>query len=223
MPTAYPKASPTEMMGLLVLLNSHKGAEDVALLADDLDLEIDEILPSLEFAEVLDLVKVSDGRVVFTDLGKRLAGGTIRERKSILRDQLKRTTLFRTLLRALESAPEHCLSDEELGQIISLTTAPAEEAVQNIINWGRYAELFRYDADERELRLVKGRAMGKGSTPPPASPPATPPGNPKRGAVRGESSPASSHHPADESSDAGVQRTAPSSRRPRPAPHGVGA
>ncbi len=178
MPTAYPKASPTEMMGLLVLLNSHKGAEDVALLADDLDLEIDEILPSLEFAEVLDFVKVSDGRVVFTDLGKRLAGGTIRERKSILRDQLKRTTLFRTLLRALESAPEHCLSDEELGQIISLTTAPAEEAVQNIVNWGRYADLFRYDTDHRRLVMVRRPSSRPGANrPPPSGGPATPTGN----------------------------------------------
>ncbi len=158
------------MMGLLVLLNSHKGAEDVALLADDLDLEIDEILPSLEFAEILDLVKVTDGRVVFSDLGKHLVQGTIRERKTILRDQLKRTTLFRTLLRALESAPEHCLSDEELGQIVSLTTAPAEEAVQNIVNWGRYADLFRYDTDHRRLVLVHRPATARsGANRPPPS------------------------------------------------------
>ena len=62
MPTTFPKCNPTEMMGLLVLLNSHKGSEDVALLADDLDLEIDEIFPALEFAEVLQLVKVAEGR-----------------------------------------------------------------------------------------------------------------------------------------------------------------
>ena len=154
-PTAYPKASPTEMMGLLVLLNAHKGSEDVALLADDLDLEIDEILPSLEFAEVLQLVRVADGRATFTDLGQRIVQSTIRERKSIVRDQLKRTTLFRTLLRALESAPDHCLSDERLNQIVSLTTAPADEAVQNIVNWGRYADLFRYDTDRRRLVLVR--------------------------------------------------------------------
>jgi NitT/TauT family transport system ATP-binding protein len=154
-PTSYPKASPTEVMGLLVLLNAHKGSEDIALLADDLDLEIDEILPSLEFAEVLQLVKVKDGRVTFSELGKRLVQGSIRDRKTILRDQLKRTTLFRTLLRALESAPEHYLSDEDLNQIASLTVAPAEDAIQNIVNWGRYADLFRYDSDERRLVLVR--------------------------------------------------------------------
>jgi len=164
------------MMGLLVLLNSHNGSEDVALLADDLDLEIDEIFPALEFAEVLQLVKVTDGRATFTDLGKKLMGGSIRERKTTIRDQLRKTTLFKTLLRALESAPEHSLSDEDLGQIVSFTTAPADEAVQNIVNWGRYADLFRYDSAEQRLILTRRSSAGKagsGQSRPP-SPPATP-------------------------------------------------
>ena len=157
------------MMGLLVLLNSHKGSEDVALLADDLDLEIDEILPSLEYAQVLQLVKVAEGRVTFTDLGKRLVQGTIRDRKAIIRDQLRRTTLFKTILRALDNAPDHCLSDDDLNQIVSFTSAPADEAVQNIVNWGRYADLFRYDADERRLVAVRRAVVGRsgGTRPPP--------------------------------------------------------
>ncbi len=172
-PTTYPKCNPTEMLGLLVLLNSHKGSEDVALLADDLDLEIDEILPSLEYAEVLQLVKVTEGRATFTDLGKRLVQGTIRDRKGIIREQLRRTTLFRTLLRALDSSPEHCLSDEQLGQIVSFTTAPADEAVQNIVNWGRYADLFRYDAGQHRLVAVLRAAPGRtgGNRPPPTGGP----------------------------------------------------
>jgi len=172
-PTTYPKCNPTELMGLLVLLNTHKGSEDVALLADDLDLEIEEILPALEFASVLQLVKVADGRATFTDLGKKLVSGSIRDRKAIIREQLHKTTLFRTLLRALENAPEHALSDEELGQIISFTTAPADEAVQNIVNWGRYADLFRYDSDEQRLVLTRratGGKAGPGSSHPPSTP-----------------------------------------------------
>jgi NitT/TauT family transport system ATP-binding protein len=171
-PTTFPKCNPTEMMGLLVLLNSHKGSEDVALLADDLDLEIDEIFPALEFAEVLQLVKVADGRATFTELGKKLVSGSIRDRKAIIREQLRKTTLFRTLLRALESAPEHSLSDEGLGQIVSFTTAPADEAVQNIVNWGRYADLFRYDADEHRLILTRRSPTGRtgpGQARPPSS------------------------------------------------------
>ena len=143
-------------MGLLVLLNGHKGSEDVALLAKDLDLEIDEILPAVDYAELLQLLQVRDGRATLTDAGRELLGANIRERKAILRDQLKRTTLFKALLRALDSSPERMLTEEEVFRLIDFTTAPADEHVQNIINWGRFAELFRYDSDRRVLLPARG-------------------------------------------------------------------
>ena len=186
MATTYPKCSPNEMLGLLVLINDHKGSEDVARLADDLDLEIDEIFPALEYAELLQFVKVSDGRAAFTDLGRKLVAASIRERKSIVREQLKRTPLFRTILRALEASPQHRLTDEEFGHIIAFTTAKQDGGEQNIVNWGRYADLFRYDADEhvicpaRRSTYVKG---GGGHAPPPSTgaateAPASPKGKP---------------------------------------------
>lgn len=169
MPTPYPKCSPTELLGLLVLLKDHKGTQDIARLGDDLDLEIDEILPALEFASVLQLVHVTDGAVTFTDVGKKLMAGSIIGRKTILRDQLRKTTLFKALLRALDNAPEHQLTESEVVRLIEFTTAPADEFVQNIINWGRYAELFRYDADEGMLlatRAPSTRSSGGGGHPP---------------------------------------------------------
>ncbi len=172
MPTSYPKCSPTEMVGLLVLLAAHRGAEDVALLADDLDLEIDEIFPALEYAEVLDLIRVKDGRASFTDLGKRLTSASIRERKLLLREQLSKTALFRTLLKALEQAPGHRLSDEEFARLVSFTSATGDEAIQNIVNWGRYASLLRYDADHHEVIAVRRAGTprtGSGKAPPPPS------------------------------------------------------
>lgn len=194
MPTQYPKCTPTEMLGLLVLLDSHKGDEDLARLADDLDLEIDEILPSVDFAETLGLVKVKEARVSFTPAGRKLVAASIRERKSLVRDHLLTTTLFKALVRALESAPEHQLSDEEVHRLIAFTTAPADDLQLNVINWGRFAELFRYDADERVLRLIRGRKGAKSvaarsppsgpspetaaPAPPPASPPAPTPSPP---------------------------------------------
>lgn len=172
MPTSYPKCSPTEMQGLLVLLQSHKGSEDVALLADDMDLEIDEILPSLDFAGVLGLLKVKDGRATFTELGQRYMASSIRERKAILQDQLRRTTLFRTLLRALETAPEKRITNEQLVEVLSMTSAMADEAIQNIVNWGRYAGLIRYDPEEHVMvavRLPPGGARPPSGSRPPTS------------------------------------------------------
>ena len=173
MPTVYPKSSPMEVMGLMVLLKDHKGAEDVARLADDLDLEIDEILPSTEFAETLGLLRIADGRATITEIGERLLAASIRERKTILREQLRRTTLFRTLVQALESKPDRRLTEDELNSLVEFTTAPADELVQNIINWGRFVELFRYDPDQRLILPSRVRPAAKGSTGSGRSPPAT--------------------------------------------------
>jgi NitT/TauT family transport system ATP-binding protein len=178
MPTTYPKSTPTEMMGLLVLLKDHHGEQDLARLADDLDLEIDEILPATDFAEALQLVKVTEGRLKFTEMGLKLANASIRERKTLLREQLLGTTLFRTLVRALEAAPEGQLSDEEVNRLIGFVVAPADEAVLNIINWGRYAEIFRYDPEARVLTLVRhrpARSSPPGSRIPPTGGPTTTP------------------------------------------------
>ena len=176
MPTTYPKCSPTEMMGLLVLLDSHKGSDDVARLADDLDLEIDEILPALDFAEALDFVRVDDGQASLTETGRKLLLGSIRERKALIREQLKRTTLFRTLARALESAPGRRLEDEEFARLVEFTTNRSEEVVQNIVNWGRYADLFRYDSEEAAVVLVRRtsppKPPGGGARPSPEAAPA---------------------------------------------------
>ena len=173
MPTTYPKCSPTEMMGLLLLLKAHKGNEDLARLAEDLDLEIDEILPACDYAQALNLLKIDDGRASLTESGKELLAGSIRDRKNLLRELLKRTTLFRALLRALESSPEKRLTEEEVYRLIEFTTAPADDYVQNIINWGRYTELFRYDSNQRVLLPARVRSPGRASGPGRAGPPAS--------------------------------------------------
>ena len=188
MPTTYPKCSPTEMMGLLVLLDSHKGTDDVARLADDLDLEIDEILPSLDFAKALDFVEVVDGQASLTETGRRLLSGSIRERKAIIRDQLNRTTLFRTLTRALESAPGRRLADDDVARLVEFTTTPSEEVFQNIVNWGRYADIFRYDSEEHEVVAVRRASPPK----PPSSSgrgPSEATGNARKGDPASGSSP----------------------------------
>ncbi|MCI4363128.1 MAG: AAA-associated domain-containing protein [Thermoplasmata archaeon] len=173
MPTPYPKCTPAEMLGLLVLLDSHKGEEDLARLADDLDLEIDEILPAADFAETLELVRVKDARVSFTPFGRKLVSASIRERKTLLREQLRKTTLFKALVRALENSPEHQLTDEEVHRLIAFTTAPADDLQLNVINWGRFTELFRYDADEHVLlptRVRRASRQGGGRSPPGSDP-----------------------------------------------------
>jgi NitT/TauT family transport system ATP-binding protein len=190
-PTSYPKCSPAELTGFVVLLQQHKGSEDVARLADDLDLEIDEVLPAVEFAEVLGLIKVKTGVATLTETGTAFVKGSIRERKTVLRDELGRTSLYRTLVRALDTSPEHALSDDQVNELLAFTNAPADGYLQNIINWGRYAELFRYDSDDHLLLPVRSRSTRAASTSgrPPAGPGAPAPVDPRSATARNSSGP----------------------------------
>jgi NitT/TauT family transport system ATP-binding protein len=145
------------MIGLLVLLKGHKGSEDLARLADDLDLEIDEILPAVEFAEALGFLTLSDGRATVTESGQKFLSCSITDKRIFLREGLKSVPVFAQIIRALENSHDKCLMGEELGAVIFPLSLSSEDVMQNVIHWGRYTELFYYDADENMLKLPKNR------------------------------------------------------------------
>jgi NitT/TauT family transport system ATP-binding protein len=152
------------MIGLLVLLKGHKGSEDLARLADDLDLEIDEILPAVEFAEALGFLTISDGRVTVTDSGQKFLASSISDKRIFLREGLKHVPVFAQIMRALENSADKSLVGEELGAVIFPLSLSSEDVMQNVIHWGRYTELFYYDADENVLKLPKSRARSTTAT-----------------------------------------------------------
>jgi NitT/TauT family transport system ATP-binding protein len=145
------------MIGLLVLLKGSRGSEDLARLADDLDLEIDEILPAVEFAEALGYLTLSDGRATITDAGQKLLAGSITDRKTHLREGLKKIPVFEQIVRRLENSEDRKLMGEELGAVLFPISLSSEDVLQNVIHWGRFTELFYYDADENVLKLPKVR------------------------------------------------------------------
>jgi hypothetical protein len=171
-PTLYPKCPPSEVLGFLVILNTHRGSQEIARVAEEENLPIDKILPAVEYAQGLGLLTVDDGRATLTDSGRMLLAAGIQTRKVLLRELLKRTILFRAILRSLEQSVDRTVSEDELAQIIAFTTAPPE-SIQDIINWGRYTELFRYDVTQHAI-LPMG-TKGRSSPPMPAIPmPAAP-------------------------------------------------
>lgn len=169
MPTLYPKCTPSEMLGFLVVLNTHGGSQEIARLAEEENLAIDKLLPAVDYAHGLGLVTVDDGRATLTDSGRMLLAADIRVRKVLLREVLKRTILFRAILRSLEQSVDSHVAEDEIAQIVAFTTAPPE-AIQDIINWGRYTELFRYDARQHTILPIGIRGGGK--VPPPIPLPA---------------------------------------------------
>ena len=73
----------------------------------------------------------------------------------MFRTQLLTLGTFRFVLHLLKEAPNHRLSKEIIEEelCMRLTTEDVEKAFTTIVGWGRFAELFGYDASSEELYL----------------------------------------------------------------------
>ncbi len=76
-----PHAGPGALAGLLELLNDRGGKEDLYRIADELLMEVDDLLPIVETAALLGFAKSERGDVEITAEGKAFAEADIAARK----------------------------------------------------------------------------------------------------------------------------------------------
>jgi NitT/TauT family transport system ATP-binding protein len=140
----------------LELLVDQGGREDLPLLAERLRLDVDDLLTIVDAAALLDFAKVEKGDVSVTEIGRRFAESDILTSKEIFRKQLVANiplavTIYQTLA---EKSNRRMKADFFIDILDELY--PSEEALRQfdtVVDWGRYAELFEYDASERQLYL----------------------------------------------------------------------
>lgn len=145
-----------DVTGLVELVHTKGDRADLYQLGRDLQLEVDELLPLVDAADLLNLADPQEGDLVLSEIGKRFAEADVLEEKQIFREQaLARIGLLRRIMHDLEQAPEHLVSDEayldQLREHFSEDEARAQ--LETIINWGRYAELFSYVEERGVFRL----------------------------------------------------------------------
>jgi len=151
-----PHVSIGELTGFIERLAALGGREDLYELARELQLEVDELLPLVDAADLLDFVEVLEGDVTLTPVGSAFAEADVLEKKAIFRRQaLDRIELIREIVTALRSAPRHRLAEDPFVQRLEETFSPVEARRQldTAIDWGRYAELFAYDDQAGVLYL----------------------------------------------------------------------
>ncbi|MDD5616099.1 MAG: AAA-associated domain-containing protein [Candidatus Methanoperedens sp.] len=152
----FPKATISEITGLLEAVNDSGGIEDAARLAADFDLELDEILPSIDGAELLGFAVVKDGNIELTKNGQELLEAGIRERKNIIRDKVAGVELIKELRKKLLESGERRMKKEEALKFIqkSISTTDIDSYFRIIINWTRHAGLIGYNSDAEEICLM---------------------------------------------------------------------
>jgi NitT/TauT family transport system ATP-binding protein len=153
-----PHTRPGGLAGLLEILEDHDGQADLAVLADELSLEVDALLPSVDTATLLGLLKLEEGDAILTPEGKAFAHGDIQERKAIFRKaMLAQIPLFRQMEQALRSKANRTLPAEFFQDLLDehFSEDEAQRQMETAIQWGRYAELFDYDAASGKLTLTE--------------------------------------------------------------------
>jgi NitT/TauT family transport system ATP-binding protein len=145
-----------DVVGLIELVHAQGDREDLYQLGRDLQLEVDDLLPLVDAADLLDLADPQEGDLVLTEAGKRFAEADVLEEKQIFREQaLQRVGMLRQIVHDLQQEPEHVVEEDkyldQLKQHFSDDEAWAQ--LETIIDWGRYAELFSYVEDRGIFRL----------------------------------------------------------------------
>ena len=150
-----PSVEISEITGILESLIDDT-TTDISELADSLHLEIDSLFAIIEALEILRMAYVVDGHIHLTEIGKKFAEADIQEQKELFSQQLLGyITLARHIRRGLDERHNQTASYDRFFTELQdhLTPTAAEEVLKVVIEWGRYAEIFAYNANTGELSL----------------------------------------------------------------------
>jgi NitT/TauT family transport system ATP-binding protein len=149
-----PHTRPGGLAGLLEILVDKGGRADLHVLANELSLEVDALLPSVDTAVLLNMLKLEEGDAIITPEGRAFAQGDIQGRKAIFRKTvLANVPLLRQMEQALKAKADRTLPAEFFQDLLDeqFSEAEARRQLETAIQWGRYAELFDFDAASGKL------------------------------------------------------------------------
>jgi NitT/TauT family transport system ATP-binding protein len=162
-------ARPGGIAGLLELIDeSPNGREDMYRLAEQLSFEIDDLLPIVDAAHLLGFLKVEEGDAQITPEGHEFANAEILRQKELFRKAvLTHVILLRQITRTLETKKDHSAPEELFHDLLDehFSEEEAKRQLETAISWGRYAELFEYDAHRQRLYLHQAEPAAETSRP----------------------------------------------------------
>ncbi|WEB45269.1 nitrate/sulfonate/bicarbonate ABC transporter ATP-binding protein [Streptomyces yunnanensis] len=160
--TPLPQASVDGLSGLAEMVAHRGGACDLADLAEELGLEIDDVLPLVDSLELLGLGKISEDDLVLTERGTAFAGADVQHSKQIFAEAAADLPLVRLIATSLQQNPDGTLRAGFFRDLLAhhYTSEQVDEQLETATDWGRYAELYAYDAGPREYRRVEPDKAG---------------------------------------------------------------
>lgn len=143
-----------EVIGICELVHAYGDCVDVHDLAREFG-HARLMLLTIEGARMPGLVKLHDGDLALSALGRSWIQGDAEERQRVLHHQMATLKPIRWLCEQIRRAESGAASaDELLGKMSRWV--PVEEAPSKfwtLVNWGSYARLFDYEEDRNRLVL----------------------------------------------------------------------
>jgi len=149
-----PHSRPGAVGGLLELLNDRGGKEDLYRVAEDLLMELDDLLPIVEAAVMLGFAKSTRGDIELTPEGKAFAEADIEKRTALFREAaLAHVSLLQQINMALAIKGDHSMPLEFYRDVLDEHFAADEvkKQIETVLHWGRYAGIFTYDSENDRL------------------------------------------------------------------------
>ena len=147
-----PHARPGGIAGFMELLADRDGSEDLYKLADELSMDVDDLLPIVDASVMLGFAELQEGDVAITPEGRAFGEADIQTQKAIFRKAaLEHVALLRLIENTLHAKRDRAIGEEFFRDILDehFSAAEVERQFETALNWGRYAEIFDYDSENR--------------------------------------------------------------------------
>lgn len=144
-----------QVIGLLEVLEVFNGRIDIAKVADELMLELDDLLPVVDAAEVLGFLKVENGDLVLTEEGKKFLSKGATGRKKMLNHLVANLGIFKAVIEYIKSHNGEVSKDDLINFFrVEMPDVDAESTFRWLVEWGRHSLLLRYDSDTEKIRVI---------------------------------------------------------------------
>jgi len=126
-------------------------------------MDVNDLLPTVEAAALLDFARSDRGDVEITPAGKAFAEADIDTRKRLFRGAARaHVTLLKQMESALAAKSDHALPLEFFRDMLEdhFPEAEVQRQIETALNWGRYGDIFTFDSsDDRVLLYQPGTSV----------------------------------------------------------------
>ncbi|MFH8385101.1 nitrate/sulfonate/bicarbonate ABC transporter ATP-binding protein [Kitasatospora sp. NPDC018058] len=153
--TPLPTAGVDGLSGLAEMIAHRDGRCDLADLADELGLDMDDVLPQVDALDLLGFAEIHGDDLLLTEDGTAFAHADVQDSRALFAAAATEVPLVKLIANSLRGEPGTTVRAGFFRDLLAhhYTSEQVDRQLETATDWGRYAGLFGYDAARREYRL----------------------------------------------------------------------